>query len=257
VLSGDYYQQLSTSSPHQIWSAAMVLSPILRGMFGLSVDSASHTLSLRPHVPADWEHFQISNVHVGTSTLDMSYHKALDGITLEVRKTGKDACTLKFSPAFSERAQIGAAEANGRKLEIHGEDTGSDQHAEIEVSLKESVNTLRINTRNDFGVALHSRLPELGAPSSKLKMISETWSADRGTLEFAVAGIAGGAYDLAVWNGGQIASVDGGQVVKNDRGASLLRVTMPLGDADTYIHSKVVIHFGNKSAAGKPAKGLR
>src|SRR3989440_1241904 len=35
VLSGDYYEQISTSSPHQIWSAAMVVSPILRGMMGL------------------------------------------------------------------------------------------------------------------------------------------------------------------------------------------------------------------------------
>ena len=34
VLSGDYYQPLSTSSPHQIWSAAMVISPLLRGLFG-------------------------------------------------------------------------------------------------------------------------------------------------------------------------------------------------------------------------------
>ena len=32
VLSGDYYQPLSTSSPHQIWSAAMVVSPLLRGL---------------------------------------------------------------------------------------------------------------------------------------------------------------------------------------------------------------------------------
>jgi len=31
VLSGDQYQPLSTSSPHQIWSAAMVISPLLRG----------------------------------------------------------------------------------------------------------------------------------------------------------------------------------------------------------------------------------
>jgi glycogen debranching enzyme len=30
VLSGDYYQPLSTSSPHQIWSAAMVISPTSR-----------------------------------------------------------------------------------------------------------------------------------------------------------------------------------------------------------------------------------
>ena len=32
VLSGDYYEGFATSSPHQIWSAAMVVSPILRGL---------------------------------------------------------------------------------------------------------------------------------------------------------------------------------------------------------------------------------
>src|SRR5881398_515441 len=43
VLSGDYYQPLSTSSPHQIWSAAMVVSPLLRGMFGLHADAANRS----------------------------------------------------------------------------------------------------------------------------------------------------------------------------------------------------------------------
>ena len=46
VLSGDYYQGLSTSSPHQIWSAAMVVAPVLRGMLGLSTDAQNATLTL-------------------------------------------------------------------------------------------------------------------------------------------------------------------------------------------------------------------
>src|SRR5215469_6592608 len=54
VLSGDYYQSFATSSPHQIWSAAMVISPILRGLFGLQIDAEKHQITLQPHVPADW-----------------------------------------------------------------------------------------------------------------------------------------------------------------------------------------------------------
>ena len=57
VLSGDYYSSLSTSSPHQIWSAAMVVSPILRGMLGLETDAATQTLTFSPHVPANWNSF--------------------------------------------------------------------------------------------------------------------------------------------------------------------------------------------------------
>ena len=62
VLSGDYNQSFSTSSPHQIWSAAMVVSPILRGMFGLQTDAEKHQIHSTPHVPADWTSFAIRNV---------------------------------------------------------------------------------------------------------------------------------------------------------------------------------------------------
>src|ERR1700730_15624829 len=48
VLSGDYYQPLSTSSPHQIWSAAMVVSPLLRGLFGLQTDAGTCRVTLAP-----------------------------------------------------------------------------------------------------------------------------------------------------------------------------------------------------------------
>src|SRR6201999_2678615 len=72
VLSGDVYQPLSTSSPHQIWSAAMVVSPILRGMFGLSSGAASGTIAFAPHVPANWNAFAIRGVRAGPAHVDFS-----------------------------------------------------------------------------------------------------------------------------------------------------------------------------------------
>ena len=69
VLSGDYYQPLSTSSPHQIWSAAMVVSPILRGMLCLETDAHSHNVTLAPHLPADWRSFSLDNLRVGSTTI--------------------------------------------------------------------------------------------------------------------------------------------------------------------------------------------
>ena len=47
VLSGDYYQSFATSSPHQIWSAAMVISPILRGCLDCKRTSKSVRCRLR------------------------------------------------------------------------------------------------------------------------------------------------------------------------------------------------------------------
>src|SRR5205814_4484352 len=75
VLSGDYYQPLSTSSPHQIWSAAMVISPVLRGMFGLEFDAPSHKLIFAPHVPANWNQFAVHHVATGSETADLQFSR--------------------------------------------------------------------------------------------------------------------------------------------------------------------------------------
>src|SRR4029077_3473383 len=91
VLSGDSSQPLSTSSPHQIWSAAMVVSPILRGMLGLETDAIHHSVKLTPHIPADWTRFTIGNLRVGKDALLINYSKTDEGIVLETGLTsGKE-----------------------------------------------------------------------------------------------------------------------------------------------------------------------
>ncbi len=40
LLSGQFYQVLGRSTAHQLWSSAMVISPTLRGLFGLEWNAA-------------------------------------------------------------------------------------------------------------------------------------------------------------------------------------------------------------------------
>ncbi|HEU5334936.1 MAG TPA: amylo-alpha-1,6-glucosidase, partial [Terriglobales bacterium] len=131
VLSGDYYQGLSTASPHQIWSAAMVISPMLLGMMGLEADVPHHTLVFAPHVPAEWNSFQVKNERVGNVTLDFNYSRSDDEITLRVRRTGQGDCTLEFSPAVSLRARIVRVDVNGRPAPFRAEPTSEDQHVSV------------------------------------------------------------------------------------------------------------------------------
>src|SRR5712664_1833996 len=117
VLSGDYYQPLSTSSPHQIWSAAMVVSPVLRGMLGLETDAIHHTVKLTPHVPADWDRFSIENVRLCKNTMLINYSKTDEGIVLETGITsGSEECTFEFRPAISLRARVQQADLNGKPV---------------------------------------------------------------------------------------------------------------------------------------------
>ena len=109
VLSGDYYQPLSTSSPHQIWSAAMVVSPLLKGMFGLEKDATKKTLKFVPHVPAYWTNFKINNVRVGDCVVNLSYQKTLDG-----NHAGGNAHGRRMRAGFRARAGQHRAGRAGR-----------------------------------------------------------------------------------------------------------------------------------------------
>lgn len=238
VLSGDYYQPLSTSSPHQIWSAAMVISPILRGLFGLETDAAQHRLVFAPHIPADWDSFAIHNLHVGEVNLDLTFHRTTDEMTLAVESSG--SATVEFSPALSPRARILSAELNGKRVQFQSSQNEFDQHLTARLSLASGKNTFRVRVQNDFGITFDSALPYLGSRSQELRITSQTWSASRDAVTLQAEGAPGAQYELAVFNPRQIASVDGAEL----RDGKLV-VKMTSNPHELYEPQQIVIHFAS------------
>jgi glycogen debranching enzyme len=238
VLSGDYYQSFATSSPHQIWSAAMVVSPILRGMLGLQTDAPTHLLTFAPHVPADWTAFSVHNARVGEVGLDLQYRKTTDSLTLEVRRTGNGECWVEFSPAFSLRTQVLSVEMNGRPLPFKVRPNRNDQHLSVRFPVDGGPNVVVVHVKNDFGLALSNELPPLGSASRGLRVVSESWNQARTEVTLETSGRGGSHYEMNVWNPAQIASAEGAVLTK----AGKLEITMPAGQ-DSYVSQKVVIHF--------------
>jgi len=239
VLSGDYYQGFSTSSPHQIWSAAMVVSPILRGMFGLQTDVQNQVITLAPHVPADWTSFGIRNVHLGGVTVDFQYRKARDSVTVEANRNGTGDCWVEFSPAFSLRTTIASAEINGRPLPFKIQPNGEDQHVSMRFPLRSGANRIVIRVKNDFGLAFKNELPALGSTSRGLRVIAESWNPARDQLSLEVSGVPGESYELQVWNPEQIVSVDGGVLTKEGK----IQVEITAAKGHNYSHQTAIIHF--------------
>jgi glycogen debranching enzyme len=241
VLSGDYYQGFSTSSPHQIWSAAMVISPILRGMFGLHTDAENHQITLSPHVPADWTQFGIRNVHLGRISADFRYQKTNGSVTLEVTRNGTGDCWMEYSPAFSLRTKVVSVEVDGRSLPFKVQANEEDQHASVRFPLHSGTNNVVIRMKNDFGLALANDLPPLGGTSRGLRVISGSWNNTHNLLTLEVSGVAGQQYELGVWNPEQISSVEGAVLTTEGR----LRIDIPAQKTTDYSHHKLVIHFVN------------
>ncbi len=85
LLSGRFYQALGRSSTHQLWSSAMVLSPAVKGLFGLEPDAPHHALIVHPHLPATWPEARLEHVRVGTEMVDVRFRR--EGGSLRVTAT--------------------------------------------------------------------------------------------------------------------------------------------------------------------------
>lgn len=247
VLSGDYYQSLSTSSPHQIWSAAMVVSPLLRGLMGMEVNVPAHQFTFAPHVPAEWNSFRVGNVRVGSVTIDLAYSRADDEIKLEARSAGKGECILQFAPAVSLHARVLDVEMNGRPAAFHLQANTEDQHIQIRVPILPGLNTIRIRMQGDFNLGVIAPLPRLGLTSRNLKFVSQSWSADRQRLQLEVSGLSGREYQIPVF-GSALFDVQGARVNKDREGFKSIQLRMPEAVSPRYLHTSITIRF----SAGKP-----
>ena len=251
VLSGDYYQPLVTSSPHQIWSAAMVVSPLLRGMLGLQVDATTQTITLAPSLPADWMTFGVQNVQAGSARADFHFQRSEEELVLVVHRAGTGECEIAFQPELSSRAEVQSVELNGRPLPFKVEANAGDQHLLTRFKAYGGPSTLRVKLRGDFTVSYTSRLPELAGGSEGLRILSETWSAGHDLLTIELEGSCSRSYALAVFNGAQILNVEGGKLAKSGDGSEMLTVTLPGGDSGATVRSTLAIHFGDRSGSAR------
>ncbi len=94
LLSGEFFQPLGRSSSHQVWSSAMVVTPALRGLFGLDWDALHRTLRIAPNLPAAWDRARLRNVPLGDSRLEMEFTRQADRLIVRARSTTPEVVCL-------------------------------------------------------------------------------------------------------------------------------------------------------------------
>jgi len=130
LLSGDFFTPFGRSTSHQLWSSAMVVTPAIRGLFGLSLNAAAHTITVDPRLPAQWDHATLHNLHIGDALVDLHYQRSAAG--WEIRAEGGDgkSVTLKSTVAGAKMLASGALEIPAPAVEVginYGADTALPQ----------------------------------------------------------------------------------------------------------------------------------
>ena len=120
LLSGEFFQPFGRSSSHQLWSSAMVLTPAIRGLFGLEADALHHILRVHPQLPASWEYANLNNVTVGAASFDIQFRKEGGKLLVTVRSaapqplcvTAGENCTATTASAHHLELDLPAFEVD-------------------------------------------------------------------------------------------------------------------------------------------------
>ena len=183
VLSGAFYQPFGMSTSHQSWSSAMVLTPALRGLFGLDWDALHRTLRLSPHLPAAWDSARLVNVRLGESRLEIEYRRAGKQLNVTVRSAGTEVLCVVRGDAPRDRPCAA---------------TASTAH-ELSIDLP------------PVELDIPHGLPPAGSGTTGLKVTAESFAPDRAVFEFEAT--AGSTAELPLRTHRNGVRVSGGEVV--------------------------------------------
>jgi len=234
VLSGDSYAPLSTASPHQIWSAAMVISALLRGLLGLQVDAAGRQIVYAPHLPADWQTAAVHGIPLPGARVNLDIRRDPSTLQLTISNSGSAAVHVEFAPAYPPCARVESAVLDGQPATWKTDSEYLDWHPRFEIAAPPGTSTLTIHHRGLFGYALPFSPPQLGARSENLKIVSERWADHGRRLDLIVSGRPSRDYRLELVNGDLLANVEG---ATREGTTALIRI--PTGATDEYVDHQI------------------
>ena len=239
VLSGDSYSPLSTASPHQIWSAAMVVSPLLRGLLGLETDAAERKIVFAPHLPANWQTAGVHGIPLPGARVDLDIRRDAAALLLTINNSGADAFHLEFAPAYPPCAHVDSAALDGKPVAWKTGSEYLDWHPRFDLTVPPGKSTLMLRHHGVFGYAVPFSPPQLAARSQNLKIVSENWAGGGRQLLLTVSGRPSRDYRLELVNGDLLTSVAGA----SREGASGLIVHIPAGPSDDYVDQRITFAF--------------
>ena len=197
LLSGDHHAPFGRSSHHQIWSQAMVVTPLLRGLFGLEARDAGGTLAFAPQLPPDWSHAQIGNLVAAGGRCDLAVTRSRGRLTIAATRRGGGG-PLRFvaSPAFPLDARIRSVSVGGRIAKFDVSHEGDVQRATttVEGDWRQAQVVFDYDEGSEAYVVAEA--PQPGARSEGLRLLRSR--AEAGQLRLALEGLGGRSYRLFV-----------------------------------------------------------
>ena len=238
LLSGDFATPFGRSSHHQVWSEAMVVAPILRGLLGIEALDGGRTLRLGPALPATWDRVEARGVRVGASQYDLTFDRSSGRAAVRIVARGGGPWRLIVAPAFPIDARVRRVTVNGAVVKHQAISIGDVQR--VEVSIDAIAGTTDVVFSEDEGtdVYVEPHPVETGAANEGLKVLHAR--SGEAALHLTVEGLGGRAYVVSVRTPRRLGAAVGVRALEPTAGHQRVEIQFS-GSADDYVRREIVI----------------
>jgi len=246
LLSGDFNQPFGRSSHHQVWSEAMVVTPVVRGLLGIEVSDGGKKLRFAPQLPADWDHVEARKVAVGKSKYDLTLQRSAGRLTINITHSGPKLASepemlgLTLEPSFPLNARVRAVEVQGRNIEFKISRMGDRLRALVNVEMREQSVSVTFVYDEGSDVYVKQEIPVPGAESQGLRVLRST-AQDNG-LRLLLEGRGRRTYSLFARSPHRLAETAGVKIGRSEGPDQELMVEFK-GSPDEYSRLDLTIPF--------------
>ncbi|HXF04037.1 MAG TPA: GH116 family glycosyl hydrolase [Blastocatellia bacterium] len=257
VLSGDRFSSIGV--PQQIWSSAMVILPLVRGLFGLEGDAPASLLRCEPQLPPEWDQASVRNVRVGHTLVDIEFKRSLDRVgphpgiarmmvTITQRRlpsTSATPLTVELAPSFPLDATIHSVTVNGRPAAFEMIRGAEDQICRLTVPpLGRAIVDIRY--RQGTSLSLSPVEPREGDRPRGLKLLRVEYGET--AVSALVEGVAGETYLLDLFTPREIAGTTDVEIIGREPSAAWgmryrLRVRLRPSIHESVVRQKLSVTF--------------
>jgi glycogen debranching enzyme len=257
LLSGDFNRAFGRSSHHQVWSSAMVVAPVMKGLLGIQVSTAGKAihqqggkaLYFAPQLPAFWDKVEVKNVPVGAARFQITLERTPGRLVITMRGRVPEELSgnktmpvtpeeIIVAPAFPLDARVKSVTVDGHPGQFKIEKLGDIQRASVNALGGSGLKEIIFNYDEGTEVFAEQQIPAVGALSQGLRVLRSR--VENGALNLLLEGLGGRAYDLRVKSPYQLSGVDGIYIIPVSATETRINVTFD-GAGDSYIRRAVRI----------------
>ena len=248
LLSGEFNAAFGRSSHHQVWSEAMVVTPMLRGLLGIESSGGGSVLRCAPRLPANWNSLSARNIPAGQARIDFTFSRTPGRLSVTIDRLAVPAAPgqplrVLLAPAFPLDAVVRAVSVNGRDVTFDISRTGDVQQAEVVIAAPGPKTSVVFNI--DDGTDVYQEVPALtpGSRSEGLRVLRSR--AGRDALRLTLEGRPGRSYSLPLRTPRTTGSVSGAELKSRTANDPELIVTFE-GPGDAYVRKEVTVALGGR-----------